>query len=70
MGVKAEECYVDEQGRVYLKTNLGLGLIHSLDMDLLADQIINKKFIPQPIQQSLLEDQFGYVKSPINNLKK
>jgi hypothetical protein len=70
VGVKAEECYVDEQGRVYLKTDLGLGLIHSLDMDLLADQIINKKFMPQPIQQSLLEDQFGYVKSPINNLKK
>ena len=34
-----ESCWLDEQGRLYLATHLGLGLVHTLDMELAADAV-------------------------------
>lgn len=34
-----ESAWLDEQGRLFLATDLGLGLVHSLDMEAAADQV-------------------------------
>ncbi|MEO8079852.1 MAG: DUF2946 family protein, partial [Caldimonas sp.] len=35
----AGESFVDEQGRVFLATDLGLGIVHTLDMELAANAV-------------------------------
>lgn len=37
--VKIQKCFSDETGKLYLLTDLGLGLIHSMDMGIAADAL-------------------------------
>ena len=57
-------CLVDENGRLYLETDLGLGLVHSLDMGLAADAIESGAWAPQVVVAKDLPQQFGFVRSP------
>lgn len=60
----AGECLVDEQGRVYLASAAGLGLVHSLDVAQMADAIEQGRWTPQEVQSADLPQRFGYVRSP------
>ena len=60
----AGECLVDELGRVYLASSAGLGLVHSLDVPLVADAIDVGRWQPQEVQSASLPQRFGYVLSP------
>lgn len=55
---------LDETGRLYLDTDLGFGLVHSLDMGEAAEAIEQGVWQPQDIQQAELPARFGYVTSP------
>ena len=55
---------VDELGRLYLFTDLGLGLVHSQDMDLAADHVASGRWVPQNVQLEDLPTRFGFVLSP------
>lgn len=62
--VRAQRCVIDEHGRLYLETELGFGLVHSLDMLNAADAIECGLWVPQPLRTQDLPQRFGYVRSP------
>lgn len=61
---RVQRCVLDEQGHVYLETNIGFGLVHSLDMGLAAEAVEQGLWVPQPFQADELPARFGYVLSP------
>ena len=56
--------WVDEHGRLFLDTDLGLGLVHTLDMGLAADAVERGTWAPQEIRFDELPARFGYRLSP------
>ena len=65
-GVAAQvlACLLDEQGRVYLHTSAGFGLVHSLDMAHAADAIEAGVWVPEEILAEDLPTRYAYVCSP------
>jgi len=59
-----KQCLLDEVGRVYLHTHLGLGLVHSLDVCLVADAVEQGLWRPQDCLAAELPVRFAYVVSP------
>lgn len=57
-------CLVDEQGYLYLAGSLGLGLVHTQDVALAADAILQGHWTPEEVRQADLSGRFGFVKSP------
>ena len=57
-------CLVDENGKVYLHTPLGLGLVHTLDVAAVAQAIEQGLWQSQDCWVKDLPAQFGYVMSP------
>lgn len=57
-------CWLDESGRLYLETDLGFGLVHSLDMMQAADAIERGVWSPQTLLAAQMPELFGYVPSP------
>lgn len=63
-GTQAQTCLLDETGRLYLNTGLGLGLVHTLDMSIAADAVERGGWAPQDVQSADLPARFGFVRSP------
>lgn len=63
--VKPEACLVDEQGRAYLVTALGLGLVHSQDVGLLAEWLEQKRWPQEEVLAASLPQRFRFVPSPV-----
>ena len=61
---RVQRCLLDEQGRVYLDTDVGFGLVHTLDMLLAADAIEQGLWVPQEVEAHDLPARFAYVRSP------
>lgn len=61
---RVQRCILDEQGRLYLETDVGFGLVHSLDMTLAADAVEQGLWVPQDMQAGDLAAHFSYVTSP------
>lgn len=61
---RVQRCVLDEQGRVYLETDLGFGLVHTLDMTHAADAIEQGLWVLQELPSADLPARFGYVRSP------
>lgn len=59
-----QHCLLDEQGRVYLVTDIGFGLVHSLDMVQVADAVEQGRWQPRAVLAAELPQQFAYVTSP------
>lgn len=59
-----QRCLLDEQGRLYLVTALGLGLVHTSDMALAADAVERGDWTPQDVLSQQLPAEFGFVRSP------
>ena len=57
-------CVLDEQGRLYLETDLGFGLVHTQDMTHAADAVLQGLWVPQEMQAVTLPVHFGYACSP------
>lgn len=58
------QCLLDESGRVYLHTHLGLGLVHTMDVALAAQQIEAGHWSPQEVDAAELPERFHFVRSP------
>lgn len=58
------ECMVDEQGRVFLLTDLGPGLVHSLDVDLVAAAVDSASWSAREVVAADLAAHHGFVLSP------
>jgi hypothetical protein len=63
-GAQVSCCIVDEQGRLYLGSSAGFGLVHTLDMGLAADALERGLWLPQELAARDLPARFGYVCSP------
>ena len=61
---RVQRCVLDELGHLYLETNLGFGLVHTLDMAYAAEAVEQGLWVPQPVDAATLESRFGYVLSP------
>lgn len=62
----AHACMVDETGRLYLDSDLGFGIVHSLYVAQAADLIDNGTWnTPEPLSAAELPARFGYVASPL-----
>ncbi|HEX5805613.1 MAG TPA: DUF2946 family protein [Macromonas sp.] len=60
----AETVLVDEEGLCYVETAEGLGVLHSMDMHLMADAIEQGVWVPQEVLFAELPGRYGYVLSP------
>lgn len=59
-----QACLLDEQGHVYLHTDTGFGLVHSMDMGHVADAVEQGRWVPQEVLAADLPTRFAYVSSP------
>lgn len=55
---------VDETGRLFVATDRGLGLVHTLDMHAAADLVDNGQWTPEQVRAADLPQRFGHVLSP------
>ena len=67
---QVQRCVLDEQGRVYLATDIGFGLVHTQDVALAADAVEAGVWVPQEMSSGELPQSFGYVASPQQQSKK
>ncbi len=63
--VKVLDSLLDEAGRLYLTTDLGLGLVHSADMALAADHVEAGVWTPASVSAAALQSQGRCVRSPL-----
>ena len=61
---RVQSCLLDDMGRVYLETDTGFGLVHSMDMSQVADAVEQGLWVPQEVFAAALPTQFHYVCSP------
>ncbi len=61
---RAQRCLVDEHGRVFIEADLGLGLVHTLDVGLAAEAVQSGLWVPQDVLARELPARFGFVVSP------
>lgn len=55
---------VDDAGRVYLNTELGLGLVHSQDMFLAAERVSTGEWRPENVKADDLPTVYSFMLSP------
>jgi DUF2946 family protein len=58
------DAFVDERGRLFLSSELGLGLVHTLDMGAASDAVERGVWRPQEARFAALVARFGYRLSP------
>jgi hypothetical protein len=56
---------LDESGRLYLVTDLGIGLVHSADMNLAADAVEAGRWAPDEVRADALPARFSFVAHPL-----
>lgn len=64
-----QQCLLDETGHLYLRTPLGMGLVHTSDMLLAADQVEQGHWQPEEISSGDLPILGGFVSSPLRLLQ-
>jgi hypothetical protein len=62
---QVKSCWLDEQGHLYLQCDLGIGLLHSLDMNLAGDLVEAGVWLPQDIRAEALPLRFGFQRTPL-----
>lgn len=63
--VTVERVLLDEAGRVFLESDQGLGLVHTLDVAVVADLLERGVWgSPESVQAQALTARFGFVLSP------
>ena len=61
---RLQRCWVDEFGRLFLETELGIGLVHTQDVHLALPPIEQGLWVPNEVLASELETKFEFVASP------
>lgn len=57
-------CWLDEAGRLFLATDIGFGLVHSLDMAVAAQAVEAGHWTPQELPFAQMPARFGYRLQP------
>ena len=66
----AGECLLDEEGRLYIASPQGLGLLHSQDMVLAAEAVEQGVWVPRDVVSADLPAQYGFVRSPARSQRR
>lgn len=66
----AGECLLDEEGRLYIASPQGLGLVHSQDMVLAAEAVEQGVWVPLDVMSADLPVQYGFVRSPVKSQRR
>jgi hypothetical protein len=61
---QVDTAWTDERGRLFLATDIGLGLVHTLDMELAARAVEAGEWRPVELRFVDLPSRFGYRLSP------
>jgi hypothetical protein len=56
--------WLDEPGRLFLDTDLGFGLVHTLDMGWAAEAVEQGLWVPSELPFAAMPQRFGYVRKP------
>lgn len=62
--VAVRSSLLDEEGRLYLDTDRGIGLVHTADMALAADAVEAGRWQPEAVRVDELPARYGFVRSP------
>ena len=62
-----ESAWLDERGRLFVATDIGLGIVHTLDMNLAADAVEAGRWAPGDVRFADLPGRFGYRLVPAPN---
>ena len=65
LAARFESAWLDEHGRLFLATDLGFGIVHTLDMGLAADAVEAGRWAPTETRFDALPRQFGYQLKPL-----
>jgi hypothetical protein len=60
-----QSSWLDEDGRLYLFTDLGIGLVHTADMSLAADAVEAGRWTPGELRAAELPQRFGFIRRPL-----
>jgi hypothetical protein len=60
-----QSAWLDDQGRLFLHTPLGLGLVHTMDMGVAAQAVEDGTWQPQELVFGEMPGRFGYVLEPM-----
>ena len=66
----AGECLLDEEGRLYIASPQGLGLVHSQDMVLAAEAVEQGVWVRRDVVSADLPVQYGFVRSPAKSQRR
>ncbi len=55
-----ESAWLDERGRLFLATDIGLGLVHTLDMEAASAAVESGAWRPAEIEFAALVERFGF----------
>jgi hypothetical protein len=61
---RVDSAWLDEHGRLFLATDLGFGVVHTLDMELAADAVEAAHWSPTEARFGSLPARFGYRLKP------
>jgi len=61
---QVDSAWIDQHGRLFLATDIGLGLVHTLDMELAAQAVERRDWQPTEIRFEDLPARFAYRLSP------
>jgi hypothetical protein len=59
--------FVDEEGRLFLASDLGLGIVHTLDMNVASDLVERGVWTPEDARFEALVERFAYRLSPADD---
>jgi hypothetical protein len=65
LAAQFESAWLDEHGRLFIATDLGLGLVHTLDIGLAADAVERGDWAPAEARFDALPGRHGYRLSPM-----
>ena len=64
LAAQFESGWLDEHGRLFLATDIGIGVVHTLDMELAADEVEAGRWSPTEARFADLPERFGFVLKP------
>jgi Protein of unknown function (DUF2946) len=65
LAANVEQVWTDDIGRLFLHTDIGFGLVHTMDMALAAQAVESGAWFPQEMTFVEMPTHFGYVLRPV-----
>jgi hypothetical protein len=65
LAATVDGAWLDEEGRLFLHTGIGHGLVHTMDMGVAARAVEAGHWLPQELPFAAMPERFGYVLQPV-----